>query len=1320
MIRIFFVLALLLCQPATALRAADAAQGWDVTQTSRARTVHLDAGQVLFVRLTASAPQETTLRVEAHPADNTHFPLGTDQQFSLHPLPTPIVAALPAAHSAEYRVTMSSERPFVTESLSLDIRQPAWLKDTAKSTLHAADVMPLPAYWDNAGGKFLRADGGTVALDVTPTWLTALKGGRGGIFDAYVALRMTADKDTWTTYFMIQPPNTDAENVTWERSHWKLDHPLVIGSTPDIGWEPAPARLDDGRDHFVAFAWRQFRENDGNYLYTSYAVDGKMFNARVTLLGDQGVAPDPKALYLGSLGGQPEGYDNSPPAPMAAHQMLVFKDTLSPQGMAALFRKKEANALGPVTHIDTVSAVVTDSTEPNRVVNGSFELGAAGWSPRWHDTIAGRPHGAWHGPQADMGLDRMLLPHVGLNGGHAVVFTLPRDSDAVECDRFRLTPNRRYRLSLWARGEGSGARMVATLYRRQEGTPQAGQAAASVGTTWTHIQTTFQTTPGDSDLYYVAITAGGAAGSRVFVDRVCVAGSRAKDDARAPAEATVEVRGNPGGLVTDAAPVPLDIKIGRTRRAAAQALTVRVRAHDLFGHVFYDHTRRLPSLPFRTADTVAVQPIAWAIPATTRGFWRVRVDVSGPWGTSAAECPVTVADHRAISARTDPDAFFGSEWLPTDQANPNAMGMGIKWIKLMNVGTGYAWWPAVETSPGQFSFGTTPALIARHGFLRDMGDHTNYDGRIAALRKSGVLSMATIVGAPEWEDEEPADRGVHGAFPKDMAAWGNAVRTIVGHYRGEIPYYEIWNEPGWWDNNTHLRQTKTYTDYARLVQTAIASIRAADPRAKIVYTSYDNDMTDADRALEQQILKQVDVYSIHAYFNDLPPDEDGNEQFFRDSVARARQSGNTHLQVWDTEGGIRDGAWHTFWSPDALPYPRPAGFESLRRAAQVAKAAVLMEAAGMSKWFYYTDGATVGGRLDIGPDEYGSWGQSYSYGSPSMAGGMTTAWAGLLHGAHYVKTIEKNPRVRFFVFQTPRGVLAVYWGKNFGKDGGDLRLASAAPPSVLDMMGNPVRLQKSGGSWRLPLTNLVSILRAPSVAAAERLVAALSLRSLPGNAFDTLLATPFREKFAYAAMLAQEQWFQVDLSKECDMGFADDVAADGKGGWTDEGPDNDLRYMPTGLLSLYGVPFRIVDPAGNGGKSCIVLRAGAGPGVRTNRPEFPRSVTVPVNRHTNALYFLLGIGWGAPGDVATLTVHYADGKWAPISLRDGVNVLNWHDSPLPNTDDHKFVPARKDRFLYAVQWRNPRPTVAVQSVEFTSANQTPIPILLSVTGHGTN
>lgn len=1287
------------------------------------RSIHLNAGQMLFLTLSVSAGQETKLHVTSNPADRS-YPLGSDEEFAIHPLPTPVVAALPAAESGDFSIAITSDSPFTIQSLSTEVRQLDWLKDAAEPSLHAVNISALPQRWSNDTGRYLRALGGTVAFQFIPTWITALHGGRGGIFDAYVALSMTADKNNWTTYFMIQPPHTDAENVSWERSHWKLDIPLVIGDAPDHGWRPAVSRLDDGKEHFLAFTWQQFRLNDANYLYTSYQVDGKPYNACVTFLGDQSVAPDPKAIFLGSLGGQPEGYDPSPSAPIDVRRLLVYRDALSPQGVEALYRELQAGHTPPVTAMaETTAGPITDSQLSNRVVNGGFELGPAGWGGRFVDTIAGHPHNSWHGqPWTSIGSNLVWQPHSGIGNSAALVFALPRfDGKPLSGDAFVLPPRQRFRVAFWARADEPGSKMTLELRRRGASDPLLTTLTASPTAKWQQYSTIVETTGGDSNFYDVVVRAEGAAQNRVYLDDISVAGPHIAPFSRiaaTPPEVAVQVRGRPDGIITDAAPAPLDIRFAWTHPAARMPLTVRVRVHDLFGSVFYDHSRKMV---LGAAAGASVDHLAWSIPTRVMGLWRVRVDVTGQGGHSEAECPVTVVNHAIVSAATEPDSFWGGEWFPSDETTSVMQRLGMKWLKLMNVGTGYGFWNVVETTPGHFTYETTPELVRQNSFLQDMGVPTNFDERIAALHKAGVLGMMTLVGAPPWENTEQAEHpgGIHDAFPKDMAAWGRAVHNIVTHYRGKIPYYEIWNEPGWWDNNTHLRTTKTYKDYAVLVQTAIHAIRDADPSAKIVYQYYFNAMSGADHVLQRQILKQVDVISTHNYFNDLPPDEDGTEQFFADMQKEVAQSGNPHLQLWNSEGGIRAGGWHPYLAPETLPYPRPAPFESLRRGAQLAKAAILMQAYGYKKWFYYINAGPVGARADEDLADYSNGILAGSYGTPTVAGGMAAVYAGLLHKATYLKTITRNPRVRFFLFRTPQRALAFYWGKNFGRETGDLRLASASTPTILDMMGNPVPVQHAGGEWRLPLTNLIHILCAPTAADLERTINRMSLRALPGNDFDAVLAAPFKEKFDYATTLAGEQWYQVDLSRLCNMGFADEVAGDGKGGWTDEGPDNDLRYMPTGLLSLYGVPFRVVDPAQNNGRSCIVLRSGpGGPGIRTNRPPFPTSVTIPVGRKSNVFYFLIGVGWGTTLDVATLTIHYAGGAAAQVPLQDGVNVLNWHDAPLPNAVDHKFVPARKDRFLYAVQWINPHPTETIQSITFTSAGQTPIPILLSITGHG--
>ncbi len=66
---------------------------------------------------------------------------------------------------------------------------------------------------------------------------------------------------------------------------------------------------------------------------------------------------------------------------------------------------------------------------------------------------------------------------------------------------------------------------------------------------------------------------------------------------------------------------------------------------------------------------------------------------------------------------------------------------------------------------------------------------------------------------------------------------------------------------------------------------------------------------------------------------------------------------------------------------------------------------------------------------------------------------------------------------------------------------------------------------------------------------------------------------------------------QVDLSGVMNMAYADEVAGDGKGGWSDQGPDNDARKFDYTKKLFAGIPFRVLSPKGNGGKSVLALRS---------------------------------------------------------------------------------------------------------------------------------
>lgn len=144
----------------------------------------------------------------------------------------------------------------------------------------------------------------------------------------------------------------------------------------------------------------------------------------------------------------------------------------------------------------------------------------------------------------------------------------------------------------------------------------------------------------------------------------------------------------------------------------------------------------------------------------------------------------------------------------------------------------------------------------------------------------------------------------------------------------------------------------------------------------------------------------------------------------------------------------------------------------------------------------------------------------------------------------------------------------------------------------------------------------------------------------------------------------------IDLRSACNMGFKDEVDGDRKGGWTDQGPDNDLAMMTLGKQKLAGINFDVIDPARNDGRSCIVLRG-------KERPYFPDSVTVKSGGAKGRyLYLLNAVAWEPKSAtrIGTVEVRYTDGKSTTLPLVSGTDTANfWMPRQIPNA---------------AVAWRN--------------------------------
>jgi glycosyl hydrolase family 42 (putative beta-galactosidase) len=192
----------------------------------------------------------------------------------------------------------------------------------------------------------------------------------------------------------------------------------------------------------------------------------------------------------------------------------------------------------------------------------------------------------------------------------------------------------------------------------------------------------------------------------------------------------------------------------------------------------------------------------------------------------------------------------------------------------------------------------------------------------------------------------------------------------------------------------------------------------------------------------------------------------------------------------------------------------------------------------------------------------------------------------------------------------------------------------------------------------------------------------------------------------------KEKCFPIDISKQCNMAFKDEVAGDKKGGAFDQGY-NDLREFPVGDVVLSNVPFKVIDPAENNGFSMIVLRG-------RKRAFLPKKAAdILVNKKVKYLYFLHTIAWDS-GKFAYI-VNYHDGSKQEIFIHAGKEIGGWW-KPAEN----KAVNAKiawhgrntlcPDIGAYCYRWKNPFPEKELKSIDIKSFNEDMVPGIIAITG----
>jgi DNA-binding LacI/PurR family transcriptional regulator len=202
----------------------------------------------------------------------------------------------------------------------------------------------------------------------------------------------------------------------------------------------------------------------------------------------------------------------------------------------------------------------------------------------------------------------------------------------------------------------------------------------------------------------------------------------------------------------------------------------------------------------------------------------------------------------------------------------------------------------------------------------------------------------------------------------------------------------------------------------------------------------------------------------------------------------------------------------------------------------------------------------------------------------------------------------------------------------------------------------------------------------------------------------------WQKVYSFLRRRRSSNWLQLDLSKLANHSMTR------QNGWLGAEP---LEHFLPGLRSIHGVPFRVLDEGTNEGRAVLTFRS---PHAHSaERKQLPTSAEVKLENRVKALYFLHGCGFAKPVPFAEFVMHYRNGGSFRLPLiplgnsslpplkRLGLepNVQDWwpgcRQYDFPHAHRLKVfdpaAPAAYERFLYSLEWINPRPADELSFIE---------------------
>ena len=250
-------------------------------------------------------------------------------------------------------------------------------------------------------------------------------------------------------------------------------------------------------------------------------------------------------------------------------------------------------------------------------------------------------------------------------------------------------------------------------------------------------------------------------------------------------------------------------------------------------------------------------------------------------------------------------------------------------------------------------------------------DFSAYDAEIAAASKEAAamhVQFSVQIGSGGPEKTFVAN-----------GTWGTRVQQVVDHWKGEVHYWEAWNEP-----NATFGPAPSYVD--KVLEPFYAAVKAADPTAQVIGGT----VVGMDLGYWQAIaaaggFRYMDIAAIHPYpGHNRSWEEQGFPAAYQALRALMSANGAAAMPVWITEVG--------WWSDGPNDY--------FDQADRVVRAELWMHALGIDVCEYLMYQGTTGdgllfslieGDTDVKPSALGAMVETTQTQGRSFAAWLPTA-----------------------------------------------------------------------------------------------------------------------------------------------------------------------------------------------------------------------------------------------------------------------------------------------------------------------------------------